>query len=202
MGSAGAGACGGTARVVTRAVKQRGAGARRAARQVPETLQDSILEKANAKQAKAEFGDVPVATFGMLKNFDAIIVGTPTRFGDMCGQMRTFWDQTGPLWAKGEAKRVARGAGPGPPGLTTFAGWRARARRCAAVTAGLLQGKVGSVFVTTSTQHGGMETTCTATYNTFAHHVRVFCAASHACAVSIPSAHTHLRRHHAYTHTH
>ena len=69
---------------------------------MPETLNEAILEKTGAKAAKAEFADVPVASFGMLKNFDAIIVGTPTRFGDMCGQMRAFWDQTGPLWAKGE----------------------------------------------------------------------------------------------------
>jgi len=79
-----------------------------AAVQVPETIPEAILEKTGAKAAKAEFANVPVASFGMLKNFDAIIVGTPTRFGDMCGQMRNFWDTTGPLWAKGAATlRVA-----------------------------------------------------------------------------------------------
>ena len=66
---------------------------------------------------------------------DAIIFGTPTRFGNMCAQMRNFLDQTGGLWAKG----------------------------------GLI-GKVGSVFTSTATQHGGQETTITSFHTTLLHH--------------------------------
>jgi len=70
-----------------------------------------------------------------LKDYDGIIFGTPTRFGNMCAEMRYFLDQTGPLWA-----------------------------------AGALVGRVGSVFVSSSTQHGGQETTITSFHTTLLHH--------------------------------
>ena len=69
-----------------------------------------------------------------LTGYDAIIFGTPTRFGNMCAQMRNFLDQTGGLWMKGS-----------------------------------LIGKVGSVFVSTATQHGGQETTITSFHSTLLH---------------------------------
>jgi NAD(P)H dehydrogenase (quinone) len=76
----------------------------------------------------------PIATVAELANYDAIIFGTPTRFGNMCAQMRNFLDQTGGLWVKGA-----------------------------------LVGKVGSVFVSTGTQHGGQETTITSFHSTLLH---------------------------------
>jgi len=93
--------------------------------------------KTGAKESKDQFADIPVATVAALKDVDGIIVGTPTRFGSMCHQMRAFWDLTGGHWVKGT-----------------------------------LVGKVGSVFTTSSTQHGGQESTITSTWTTFAHHVR------------------------------
>ena len=80
----------------------------------------------------------PVATVDELADYDAIIFGTPTRFGNMAGQMRTFLDQTGGLWMKGA-----------------------------------LVGKIGSVFASTGTQHGGQETTITSFHTTLLHHVRL-----------------------------
>jgi len=76
----------------------------------------------------------PIATVDELANYDAIIFGTPTRFGNMCAQMRNFLDQTGGLWMKGA-----------------------------------LVGKVGSVFASTGTQHGGQETTITSFHSTLLH---------------------------------
>jgi NAD(P)H dehydrogenase (quinone) len=66
--------------------------------QVAEHLPDNILEQYGAKAAKASFAKVPVAKVEQLAEADAIIFGTPTRFGNMAGQMRNFLDQTGPLW--------------------------------------------------------------------------------------------------------
>lgn len=94
--------------------------------QVPELVPDDVLEKSGAKQARAAFGHIPVIKPVQLAEADGIIFGTPTRYGNMCAQMRNFLDQTGGLWAKG-----------------TF------------------NGKVGSVFTSTATQHGGQETTLT-----------------------------------------
>ncbi len=68
---------------------------------VPETLSDEILGKMGALEAQKTFAHVPVATVDELTAADAIIFGTPTRFGNMCGQMRQFLDATGQLWAKG-----------------------------------------------------------------------------------------------------
>src|ERR1700686_5393487 len=69
--------------------------------QVPELVPDDILEQSGAKKARAAFAHIPVARVEQLSEADAIIFGTPTRFGNMCAQMRNFLDQTGGLWAKG-----------------------------------------------------------------------------------------------------
>lgn len=76
-------------------------GAEVALRRVPETLSDEILGKMGALEAQKSMADVPVCTVSELAEADAIIFGTPTRFGNMCGQMRQFLDATGQLWAKG-----------------------------------------------------------------------------------------------------
>jgi NAD(P)H dehydrogenase (quinone) len=93
-------------------------------RRVPETLTDDILAKMGALEAQKAFAHVPVCSVDELPSADAIIFGTPTRFGNMCGQMRQFLDATGQLWSKGS-----------------------------------LVGKVGSVFASSATQHGGQEST-------------------------------------------
>ena len=103
--------------------------------QVAELVPDEALEKSGAKAARAAFAHIPIATPAQLAEADAIIFGTPTRFGNMCAQMRNFLDQTGQLWAKGA-----------------------------------LVGKVGSVFTSTATQHGGQETTITSFHSTLLHH--------------------------------
>ncbi len=102
--------------------------------QVPELVPDEVLEKSGAKAARQAFAHVPLATPEHLADADAIIFGTPTRFGNMCGQMRNFLDQTGGLWLSGA-----------------------------------LIGKVGSVFTSTATQHGGQETTLTSFHTTLLH---------------------------------
>jgi NAD(P)H dehydrogenase (quinone) len=104
-------------------------------RQVPETLSDEILEKMGAIEAKKSFAHVPVCTVDELVKADAVIFGTPTRFGNMCGQMRQFLDATGQLWANGS-----------------------------------LIGKVGSVFTSSATQHGGQESTILSFHITLLHH--------------------------------
>jgi len=103
--------------------------------QVAELVPDEALEKSGAQAARATFAHIPIATPAQLAEADAIIFGTPTRFGNMCAQMRNFLDQTGQLWAKGA-----------------------------------LVGKVGSVFTSTATQHGGQETTITSFHSTLLHH--------------------------------
>lgn len=80
----------------------REAGADVTLKRVPETIPDAVLEQIGAKQAQQAFADVPVAQPDELGDYDAIIVGTSTRFGNMAGQMRTFLDQTGSLWAGGK----------------------------------------------------------------------------------------------------
>ncbi len=69
--------------------------------QVPELVREDILDKSGAKKARETFAHIPVAKPGDLADADAIIFGTPTRFGNMSAQMRNFLDQTGGLWAKG-----------------------------------------------------------------------------------------------------
>lgn len=70
-------------------------------RQVPETLSDDILKKMGAVEAKKKFSHIPVCSVEELGLADAVIFGAPTRFGNMCGQMRQFLDATGGLWVKG-----------------------------------------------------------------------------------------------------
>jgi NAD(P)H dehydrogenase (quinone) len=70
-------------------------------RRVPETLPADVLEKMGAVATLGLQAQVPVCTVGELGEADAIIFGTPTRFGNMCGQMRQFLDSTGQLWMKG-----------------------------------------------------------------------------------------------------
>jgi NAD(P)H dehydrogenase (quinone) len=70
-------------------------------KRVPELLDQSMLEKLGIAQAQKEFLHLPVATVDDLEKADAIILGTPTRFGNMCAQMRAFLDSTGSLWIKG-----------------------------------------------------------------------------------------------------
>ena len=103
-------------------------------RRVPETLPDGVLEKMGAKATAKQQAEVPVCTLEELAGADAVIFGTPTRFGNMCGQMRQFLDATGGLWTKGS-----------------------------------LVGKVGSVFTSSNTQHGGQESTILSFHITLLH---------------------------------
>ena len=103
-------------------------------RRVPETLPQEVLAKMGALEAQKQFSHIPVCSVDELPDADAIIFGTPTRFGNMCGQMRQFLDATGQLWAKGA-----------------------------------LVGKVGSVFTSTATQHGGQESTILTFHVTLLH---------------------------------
>ncbi|MDD5678921.1 MAG: NAD(P)H:quinone oxidoreductase [Kiritimatiellae bacterium] len=103
--------------------------------QTPELVPDNILEKSGAKSARSKFAHIPAAEPDRFAEADAIIFGTPTRFGNMCAQMRNLLDQTGSLWIKGA-----------------------------------LVGKIGSVFTSTATQHGGQETTITSFHSTLLHH--------------------------------
>ena len=66
---------------------------------VPEILSAELLEKSGVAAAQKPMSQIPVATIQDLANADAVIFGTPTRFGNMCGQMRAFLDSTGSLWA-------------------------------------------------------------------------------------------------------
>jgi NAD(P)H dehydrogenase (quinone) len=70
-------------------------------RRVPETLPEEILRQIGAIEPQKKFTHIPICTLDELESADAIIFGTPTRFGNMCSQMRGFLDSTGPLWAKG-----------------------------------------------------------------------------------------------------
>lgn len=111
-------------------------------KRVPETMPEDVARNAGAKLDQ----DAPVAKPDELADYDAIIFGTPTRFGNMCGQMRNFLDQTGGLWAQGK-----------------------------------LVGKVGSVFTSTATQHGGQETTITSFHTTLLHHGLIIVGVPYAC---------------------
>jgi NAD(P)H dehydrogenase (quinone) len=70
-------------------------------KRVPETLPKELLDQIGATEAQKAFAHVPVATVEELAEYDAIILGVPTRYGSLCGQIQAFWDATGPLWAKG-----------------------------------------------------------------------------------------------------
>lgn len=100
-------------------------------KRVPELIPEEVAKRSGIKLAQ----DAAIATVDELPTYDAIIFGTPTRFGMMASQMRNFLDQTGGLWAKGA-----------------------------------LIGKVGSVFVSTATQHGGQESTLLSFHTTLLHH--------------------------------
>jgi len=76
-------------------------GAEAVLRRGPETLAEPVLEKMGATAAQKAQAQVPVCTVDELAAADAAIFGTPTRFGNMCGQMRQFLDATGGLWLKG-----------------------------------------------------------------------------------------------------
>ncbi len=102
--------------------------------QVTELIPDAALEQSGAKKARQAFAHISVAKPDDLAGADAIIFGTPTRFGNMCAQMRNFLDQTGGLWVQNT-----------------------------------LVGKVGSVFTSSGTQHGGQETTITSFHTTLLH---------------------------------
>ena len=104
-------------------------------RRVPETLPEEVLEKMGAVEVQQSMSNIPICTVDELASADAIIFGTPTRFGNMCGQMRQFLDATGQLWANGA-----------------------------------LVGKVGSVFTSSATQHGGQESTILSFHITLLHH--------------------------------
>jgi NAD(P)H dehydrogenase (quinone) len=104
-------------------------------RRIPETLSEEVLGKMGALEAQKTMAHIPVCTLAELGAADAVIFGTPTRFGNMCGQMRQFLDATGGLWAKGN-----------------------------------LVGKVGSVFTSSGTQHGGQESTILSFHITLLHH--------------------------------
>ena len=119
------------------------AGATVTIKRVPELVPDEVARKAGMKTEQK----APVASVEELGQYDAIIFGTPTRFGNMTAQMRNFLDQTGGLWVKGA-----------------------------------LVGKVGSVFVSTATQHGGQETTITSFHNTLLHHGMVIVGLPYAFA--------------------
>ena len=70
-------------------------------KQVPETLPKALLDQIGATIAQQAFAHVPVATPDELREYDAIIFGTPTRYGNLCGQMQAYMDSTGGLWAMG-----------------------------------------------------------------------------------------------------
>lgn len=113
--------------------------------QVPELVPDEALVRTGAKQARDNFAHVPVAAPEQLVDADAIIFGTPTRYGNVCAQVQNFMDRTGQLWAKGA-----------------------------------LIGKVGSVFTSTASQHGGQETTIRALHTELLHHGMVIVGVPYA----------------------
>jgi len=76
-------------------------GAEVAIRRVPETLSSDVIAAMGAADAQKAMAHVPVCEVDDLAAADAIAFGTPTRFGNMCGQMRQFLDATGQLWSKG-----------------------------------------------------------------------------------------------------
>lgn len=71
-------------------------------KRVPETLPKDLLDKIGATEAQKAFSHIPVATPQELEQYDAIIIGTPTRYGNVCGQIQAYLDSTGALWAEGK----------------------------------------------------------------------------------------------------
>jgi NAD(P)H dehydrogenase (quinone) len=121
----------------------REAGAEAVVKRVPEIVPDDIARKSGFKLDQK----APVATVAELPEYDAIILGVPTRFGNMPAQMKNFLDQTGGLWAQGK-----------------------------------LIGKVGAVFTSTATQHGGQESTILSTHTVLLHHGMVIVGLPYAFA--------------------
>ncbi|MEZ0329630.1 MAG: NAD(P)H:quinone oxidoreductase [Dissulfuribacterales bacterium] len=80
---------------------QRVTGVEAVMRRVPETLPGEVIEKMGAVQPQKEQEVIPVCSLNELSDAHAVIFGTPTRFGNMCGQMRQFLDSTGNIWQKG-----------------------------------------------------------------------------------------------------
>lgn len=117
------------------------AGAEAVVKRVPELVPDEVAKSAYYKTDQA----APIATTAELADYDAIIIGTPTRFGNMASQMKNFLDQTGGHWASGA-----------------------------------LVNKLGSVMVSTATQHGGQETTIIATQIVLQHHGMIIVPLSYA----------------------
>jgi NAD(P)H dehydrogenase (quinone) len=78
--------------------------------QVAELVPAAILERSGAKAARAAFAALPLATPEQLAEADAILFGAPTRFGNMCAQMRNYLDQTGSLWMSGALVGKVAGA--------------------------------------------------------------------------------------------
>jgi len=118
------------------------AGTKVTVKRVPELVPEDVAEKAGIRLDQ----DAPIAEPAELADYDAVIFGTPTRFGNMASQMRNFLDRTGGLWAKGA-----------------------------------LVGKVGSVFASTGTQHGGQETTLTSFHTTLFHLGMVVVGVPYTC---------------------
>jgi len=73
------------------------AGAEVTVKRVPELVPEDVAKKSGMKTDQK----APVAVPTELGDYDGVIIGTGTRFGNMTAQMRNFLDQTGPLWAKG-----------------------------------------------------------------------------------------------------
>lgn len=119
----------------------REAGATVTVKRVPELVPEAVAKAAYYKLDQ----EAPIAEPLELENYDAIIVGAATRFGAMASQLKNFWDQTGPLWAKGA-----------------------------------LLDKVGSVMVSTATQHGGAEIALVATQTMLQHHGMIIVPLSYA----------------------
>lgn len=114
---------------------------------VPETLSPEILGKMGAIEAQKSMSKVPICTVEELTSADAIIFGTPTRYGNMSGEMSQFIDATGQLWFTGA-----------------------------------LVGKIGSVFTSSATQHGGQESTILHFHTTLLHHGMVIVGLPYAFA--------------------
>lgn len=108
----------------------RRAGSQATIKRVPELVPESVARSAGYQLAP----DVPEASVDELADYDAIVIGTPTRFGNMAAQMKNFLDQAGSLWARDA-----------------------------------LVGRVGSVFTSTGSQHGGQESTLLSTHTVLLH---------------------------------
>jgi NAD(P)H dehydrogenase (quinone) len=117
-------------------------GTRVSVKRVPELTPPEIAAAAGFRLDQA----APIAQPEELEKYDAILFGTPTRFGNMASQMRNFLDQTGPLWFRNA-----------------------------------LVGKIGSVFCSTASQHGGQETTITSFHSTLLHHGMIIVGLPYTC---------------------